>query len=91
MTTPVHSCTHVVDHHAPICLATHEKNAWHMTCGAPHPAEEARETTLEALIRDPDIAWLAQTLPEEWEAHRATPAAPWIRHPLDESLIVELP
>lgn len=91
MSTPVQSCVHVVESHAPICLASHEATGWQMTCGGTHRAEDARETTLEALVTDPEVAWVVETLPEEWEAQRTAPGAPWVRRPLDDSFIVELP
>lgn len=87
----VESCRHVAKEGAPVCYIIHERDTWHALCGGTHTAADAVRVPTETLCRDSEVAWVFETLPEEWEAERTAPDSAWMRRPLDETLISELP
>jgi hypothetical protein len=78
--SPAYVCSHVFGGERPVLLVAHDDGDWQFLCGGDHGATELpRVIGVEHLVsRDSSLEEVAD-LPENAEAERTSPAAPWRR------------
>jgi hypothetical protein len=77
---PAFICSHVFENSRPILLVANSKGDWQFLCGDNHNDIPKVVGINHLLNRDPSLREVLD-LPENWEAERDNPQAPWQRHP----------
>ena len=78
MELAVYVCSHVFENSRPVLFVSRADGDWQFLCGGEHDEVPRVVGLNHVLERDPTLAEL-QDLPDEWEADRVGPAAPWRR------------